>query len=177
MIPILPNREIRHYRRAFERLDQLLALEDRSFYLVCEEISLWSPAEHLYHVSVANSVFFDFLDQIYRGEGEKLVRGGFPTRAGWWMLTSGKIPVGRAKAPEQVAPPTDVLRPEVESVVEKSRREFDLVEQRSPNFVSLRGRVPHFVMGNLNALQWLKFGRIHTFHHIRLVDRILAATG
>jgi hypothetical protein len=89
-----------------------------------------------------------------------------------FVFYTGKIPRGKAKAPEAVQPQGNVTKDTLVWLVEEARKAVKELEQlpRKANF-------QHPVFGNLNKKQGTKFVRIHTQHHLDIIHDILHGAG
>ena len=88
------------------------------------------------------------------------------------IFLAGRIPRGRAQAPEQVLPVAGVSADELVSLLDESEH---LLE--SARAARADSWFRHFRFGVLDRDQTLKFIRIHNGHHARIVSDILAAEG
>jgi hypothetical protein len=100
-----------------------------------------------------------------------------PPDSGFSMLTtliflSGRIPRGRAQAPEQVVPRPGISVDELLALLDESQQ---LLESACAARADAWFR--HFRFGILNRDQTLKFIGIHNGHHTRIISDILAAYG
>jgi hypothetical protein len=86
------------------------------------------------------------------------------------IFLSGRIPRGRAQAPEQVLPRSDISTRELIVLLDESQRL--LASARSARADSW---FRHFRFGVLNRDQTLKFIGIHNGHHSRIISDILAS--
>lgn len=175
LIPILPKRELLLLGRQMKDIDGILRWPDRIFYGVVDDISLWSPAQQVYHLIIVNLRCFDVINALYDDEDEKIAREGGISATGRWVMLTGIIPRGKGQAPPETEPPADVLREDALRAFAESKRALGRVAGRAPYLHSLTGRWPHPVFGHLTAPQWLKFARLHTRHHVRLAQDIRQA--
>lgn len=88
------------------------------------------------------------------------------------MFLFGFIPRGKGKAPEVYFPAPDVERASVRKNIADSRSGMSWVAQNIHHIGVATGRLDHPILGALNARQWLRFIRIHTAHHLRIIDDI-----
>jgi hypothetical protein len=88
------------------------------------------------------------------------------------IFLAGRIPRGRARAPEQVVPSAGVSAAELASLLDESRQ---LLESARAARADCWFR--HFRFGVLDRDQTLKFIGIHNGHHSRIISDILAAEG
>jgi hypothetical protein len=84
------------------------------------------------------------------------------------ILLLGKIPRGKARAPETVVSNGEITLEDLKSrleIAKKAQKEFVNFDSKS-NF-----NHPYF--GQLNLKQTIRFLEIHTNHHLKIVDDIL----
>lgn len=172
MIPIFAKRELMLIGTAYREIDEILRLPDSDFFKVADTVSRWSPAQQICHVGMVNTAIFARIEKLYQDEDPEIARGGGPTLAGLALLTFGRIPRGRAQAPKQVEPPPDVDRAQVRAAVAASKRRLPWLAEKGAFLNTVPGRMPHPFLGNFTALQWLKFVRVHTRHHLQIVELI-----
>ena len=175
IIPIIPKRELYLLGKSYRELDGILGWDDSVFYAVADKVSLWSSAQHVWHLASANLLMFSAIEKLYKDEAEDILRAGRPTLAGWFVLGTGRLPRGRAKAPAPLEAPPETLRPDAVRLVQQSKAMMTSLAQRAQFLHDPKGRLNHFALGNLNALQWLKFSRIHTRHHLTIIQEVRAA--
>ena len=83
-------------------------------------------------------------------------------------LTAGYIPRGRAKSPDVVKPPEVILTEDI----------YAQLEEAKANILKLKtlddkANFKHFVFGQLNKAQTIRFMEVHTKHHLKIVRDIL----
>lgn len=85
-----------------------------------------------------------------------------------YVFTMNKIPRGKAKAPKLVQPETDASAEELFQLIEKAKRKVSMSEsfQKNKHF-------QHPFFGNLNVRPGITMLRIHTEHHLAIIDDIL----
>lgn len=172
MLPILARREFMQLGKACRKMDEILHWPDARFYSVQEEVSLWSPAQELYHISIVGAAIFDRIEMLYADESKDILYKGRPNKEGWLILTFGKIPRDRAKAPPQFEPPPEVTRSEVRGAMRMFKNKMNAAAPNLGYLYEVKGRIPHRILGNFSALQWLKFARIHSLHHLQVAEEI-----
>lgn len=168
-----------HTSREYERLEGRLAAmgrwldePDATLLGTVPEVSRWSPAQHLYHVSAVNEqVFTGVLDLLDRPDAPPSARANI---AGWIILTLGRIPRGRGQAPERFVPPDDLDHDALADQVTRARMAFERLSGRQPQLQQAAHRMPHPIFGPLRPRQWMRFARIHTDHHLTIVRDIVA---
>ncbi|GAA4829149.1 DUF1569 domain-containing protein [Algivirga pacifica] len=84
------------------------------------------------------------------------------------ILTIGKIPRGKAKAPKVVHPPENILTEDLYKQLQIAREKVAQIEQLDKN-----QHFEHPFFGMLNRKNTKKFIEIHTKHHLAIVHDIL----
>ncbi|MFS4454658.1 hypothetical protein [Maribacter sp. 2304DJ31-5] len=85
-----------------------------------------------------------------------------------FVLTTGIIPRGKAKAPKFVIPPSYVETNELYELLSEAKNNLKKIEPLAAN---ANCGHPYFDM--INKAQAKKFLRIHTKHHIKIIKDIL----
>jgi hypothetical protein len=158
----------------YDLMDRMLATPEDRLQRRVEAISGWSPAQHLCHLALSNALMLTAVDRIAH-QAAPASAGGSMNLKGHFVLTTGHIPRGKGKAPDKSVPPADPGRLETVELLGKSRLALLRVKGELPRVEEATWRVEHHVFGKLDALQWLKLVKIHTDHHLRIIDEILAA--
>lgn len=156
--------------RDLSRVDALLTLGDDGVGKLRPKVSGWSIAQQLDHLLRSIVLASDFLleDRDRPPRGINLL--------GRVLLLAGRIPRGRAKAPERLVGrkrTVDELREELGEArgrIGALAARSDLPGDRSP-------RVPHPYFGGLTPTQAVLFIGIHTDHHLRIAEEIRDAAG
>lgn len=84
------------------------------------------------------------------------------------VLTTGKIPRGRGKAPKQVMNPGEITREELKVLFEKAKGAFNQTKDLEPN-----SNFDHKYFGMLNYKQSMRFLEVHSNHHLKICRDIL----
>lgn len=131
-------------------------------------ISKWSPSEHLDHtIKVTASIVNRLLDRDAR-RGERPL-----TFIGRLVLLFGWIPRGAGRSPERVRG-TRCNPAELHASLAKLEEQLALLT--ADHLDDARGGiVPHPRFGDLAPNVALRFARIHTRHHLRIVEDIFKA--
>lgn len=130
-------------------------------------VSAWSPGAHLHHLSAINAQVLGSLVRAIEGD-EVLTTGGSPTWIGRLLLAIGRLPRGRARAPKRFHPPDDLTPEGVAEGLAEARRSLEALGSRLDRLAALDGRMAHPLLGHFDAVEWLRFARIHTAHHLRI---------
>jgi hypothetical protein len=153
-------------RAQLPELRAIARLPEAQLFGVQQQVSGWSPAEHLDHtVKVAQSIVYRIGD----AAAEPSPRGlSFIGRV---ILMLGWIPRGKGRAPEKLKG----VRCTVEDLEARlGRYEAALAAIQRPVGEAARlPTVPHPRFGGLTPSQAMRFAIIHTRHHLRIVDDVL----
>jgi hypothetical protein len=112
-------------------------------------------------------------DMIRIGYDARIKPDGSASLPGRLLLRAGAIPRGRAEAPEEALP---AEAPLVEDCRARYETALELLAAFAPHLGTIRkwrGTIPHPLLGDFQARDWLRFARIHTEHHLAIVDDIL----
>lgn len=135
-------------------------------------VSRWSPAQHLYHVAVAHRPVLRWLQRqvgAAPGDASDADPAGRPNVAGYLVLALGRLPRGRSRSPDAFRPPEGVAPDDLAHRVEANRTMLANLADATEVLRRSPARLAHPALGPLNARQWLRFGRIHTAHHHRII--------
>ncbi len=83
-------------------------------------------------------------------------------------LTAGYIPRGRAQSPEIVRPPETILTSDIQKQIKEAQANIEKLKKLDDN-----SYFNHFVFGDLNKSQTIRFLEVHTKHHLKIVKDIL----
>ena len=179
LIPVRLKSELRLLHASYRDVERLLTLGARELQARVPEVSSWSTAQQICHIFLVNGAVFENICKILRAEPEPGSAQGRPTRLGRLVLLFRWIPRGKGRAPEAVIPPDTSSAEELATRLKESLEELCEIESLSSSGsarAKLRsGRRHHFAFGDLNALEWLRFARIHTRHHLRIIRDIRRA--
>lgn len=140
------------------QIEELIKEEDA----LNENVSKWFVHNHLEHILRANS---SILDKILEGQ-PTLVKKSKSFFAYVMMLT-GSIPRGKGESPDFLQPKnigTELMLNELQSIKEKINK-VDL--KKGGILVETH---PYF--GTLSINEWIRFMRIHTEHHLKIIKDI-----
>ena len=84
------------------------------------------------------------------------------------VFTTGKIPRGKARAPKIVNPTEIATISDLNSKIEQAKVNLLKFEHLPKN-----AHFKHPFFGHINTLQTEKFLRIHTYHHLKIIQDIL----
>jgi Protein of unknown function (DUF1569) len=86
------------------------------------------------------------------------------------VLTLGKIPRGKGKAPKSVVPTGNF---DVDAIQEKIKVAYQKVEETKALVANNNFEHPFF--GQLNSKQTIRFLQVHNKHHLLIIDEIILA--
>jgi hypothetical protein len=140
------------------QIEKLIKEEDA----LNEDVSKWFVHNHLEHILRANSSILDkILDE--RPIVEKKSKNFFA----YVMLLTGSIPRGKGESPDFLQPKnigTELMLRELNDIREKINR-VDL--KKGSVLVETH---PYF--GTFSINEWIRFMRIHTEHHLKIIQDI-----
>jgi hypothetical protein len=90
------------------------------------------------------------------------------------ILRRGRLPRG-ARAPRFVSPPERLERPALLDALHGSRAALEAVGLVLEQVADAPWIIPHQELGALDATRWLRFARVHSAHHLRIVSAIVAS--
>jgi hypothetical protein len=158
--------------RFYADAEAWLDAPDDVLFAVRDDVSGWSPAQHLHHIGVANGMSLTAALYAAMGRGET---GGAPDEGGRAVLEREQIPRNRLQAPKQVSPSEEIDRAAAREAISRSRGKLDELRDQQEALATAEGRIEHPRMGMLNGPEWLRFVRIHSQHHHAIIEDILAA--
>ncbi len=166
--------DLRRTRQMYDEMHGVLGLPLESRDRVVPRISAWSPVQQIAHVSKSNRWILSSVVAILAGRRKAETRGSIKP-IGRLVLRSGLIPRGVGKAPS-VARPDDVIS--AERLTEDLRQQLGnmgQIDEHLEAVKSSRQTFEHPYFGHLNSRQWIRFVRVHTNHHMKIVGEILSA--
>lgn len=173
----MPNfdaaRDLAALRSLTGAIDALLALDPETLAAVAPNVSGWSAEQHVAHVVLANELVLRNVRSLVKGSGMLVVKGGEPHPRALELLAAGRLPRGEAQAPRMVRPPEKVDRELVAQWLADGKHELAGLD--AAQLVANDLKVPHQILGPLDARQWLRFGAVHARHHLVIVADVLAS--
>ena len=181
MLPLDTLADIEGLAGFHAEAEAVLALPDEELYRPVPEVSGWSPGHHLFHVLLANELAFRNVNVVLKanqdpeGASRWFQPSGEPTLLGYHVQLWEWIPRGVAKSPRAVTPPAKPDPEIVRDTLRSCRESFDLLCQDPQRLIQARGGVPHQDLGWLTAAGWLRFAKLHGWHHLAIVRDVRAA--
>lgn len=156
----------------YDEVATLLDEPDALVFKRNDAVSGWSTAQQLYHILRANGMMFKGIHLICQGH-RIADNEGEPNKVGWWILENERFIRGKAKAPDNVVPPDEISREDLQNSLARSRKKYDETEAFLSAIPEATGRIPHTFMGFLNAAEWLRLARVHSQHHLAIIHDIV----
>lgn len=164
------------YATVARDVERLLAGDPELLGRAVERVSRWSPLQHAAHVTLANELVLRNLASLAKGSGLLVLQEAAQNPRALEVLADGHLPRGAAQAPRMVVPPADVdvrvareWAGKLVSDLEAWSASVDL--DRAP-----RCFIPHQSLGPLDLAQWIRFGLVHTRHHLAIAREVLAVS-
>ncbi len=164
--------EIHAVLQGLARVEGILGWPAERLYVIVESVSGWSPAQQVEHILLSLDRMLDVIDGLESGEDERIREKGAPRLMARALLMTGHIPRGRANAPEMVHPDAIPSRATLREKHGEVRSAADARAESVRILPGIPGVIPHGFLGFFNAAQWLRFARIHTDHHLAIIDDI-----
>ncbi len=155
--------------------DAMLQWPDAQLSEAAPDCSAWSPAQHLIHIAKTNETIVEIITKLAAGDSEN--SGGRATFLGSMLLLYGRIPRRRARADIRLRPPERVDRDFLADEWQQSYQTVQSLEALLQDLAQSPGRHKHYIFGQLDGRQWLRFARIHTAHHLLIIDDIHKSAG
>ena len=177
MDPFDPAANLAELDAQLERLAEVLALPEERLLAKATDVSGWCAGEHAFHQILACDLSFKNVIALVKDQG-RLVRE--PPAAdrrsdeALAILATGVIPRGVAEAPRFVTPPPRLDLALVKQILgevsdQRARLATDIDALRAAPRA-----IPHQLLGDLSAVEWVRFARVHTAHHLVILDEVLA---
>lgn len=179
MYPPKPELEHRGVARANRRVAATVERMGDGLYRATT-LSAWSAGHHVFHLALACELALRNVTGLVTGRSP-LARDPDPERSrpaeADDVLARGRIPRGAAEAPRMVTPPPKVDPAIVRELVESNARDIAAIEPMLGELEGATRVVPHQLLGGLTALEWLRFARLHSVHHLVIIRAIERAGG
>jgi hypothetical protein len=136
------------------------------------KVSRWSMGQQVMHcakvVSFIGGEMQKLLDNPYTGVNEEAK----PILS--QVLGPGEIPRGRGQAPAPVAVHFQPTMEQIQAEMKNAREVWAKIEARKKDVETSKAKYPHFALGPMTAADWTRFIAIHTAHHLKIMNDILA---
>ena len=167
--------ELETYASATRDVVRLLEHDAGRLARAAPQVSGWSALHHAAHMTLANELVLRNLVSLSKGSGLLVVSEAAQNPEALALLESGGLPRGRAQAPRMVVPPADIDAPTARGWATQLAADL---EASVPAIAAARVQrcfVPHQLLGPLDLAQWVRFGVVHTRHHLAIARDVLDA--
>lgn len=165
-------RDLAGLERSMRRVTRALDAPPERLLAVQPACSGWSPAQHLFHLSLANELSLKNAESLVAEKG-LLIRPRAPlVPEVALILRRGRLPRG-AEAPRFVRPPPVVDLDLVREIALGVRQALDRLGTATERIAAAPSGIPHQALGILSAGEWVRFARMHTAHHLAILRRLL----
>ncbi len=166
------ERQLDRLGAQYGRLAGYAALSEEQLSRVQPESSKWSPAQHLFHVLLANEMSLKNAESLVARKGMLIRPFGALSSGAEAIIARGRIPRGAAESPRFVRPRDKVDLGFVRDLVGSTLAQVKALDAATVE--DAPDCVPHQILGDLSATEWLRFARMHTAHHLVIVRELLA---
>lgn len=168
-----PVRNLAELATLQQEMEELFALDPALLACAMPSVSAWSADQHLAHIALANELVLRNLKNLAAGSGMLVTRRAASDPRAVAVLAEGRLPRGRAQSPRMVRPPERVERALLEQWLADGRSALAALDSRT--LVANELKIPHQLLGPLDAPQWARFAVVHTRHHLVIAREILDA--
>ena len=168
-----PTKEMARLDEQLERLEALTGHGPETWGRHDPAVSGWSVGRQVEHTLKSIVRMLAAVRDIR--DGKPAAPDGSPRAIGRVLLAAGRIPRGRAESPEAVVPDE---APDVATSQALLAKAQALRAELAPGIDEVdtwAGTIPHPMLGPFTAAHWVRFVRVHTDHHLAIVDEILTA--
>ena len=138
-------------------------------------VSGWSAAQHLYHMALACDLSLRNVEGLVAQKGLLIVKGAQTSEEAIRLLAKEEFRRGQAESPRMVRPGADVNPQFLAREQEGNQATLEGLRRCRGEIAPAPDHVPHQVLGPMTAAMWLRFARLHTLHHLAIIEDILVA--
>jgi hypothetical protein len=140
-------------------------------------VSGWSSAQHLYHAALACDLSLRNVEGLVAQKGLLIVKGAQTSEGTVKLLLKEDFQRGQAESPRMVRPGAQVNSEFLAREQEGNQATLENLRRCRADIATAPDHIPHQVLGPLTAAMWLRFARLHTLHHLAIIEDILGAVG
>lgn len=166
--------DLRRTRKMYDEMHGVLGLPIESQDRVVPRISAWSPLQQIAHISKSNRWILSSVVAILTGR-RKFETAGSIKPIGRLVLRSGLIPRGVGKAPSVARPDDAISAARLSEELRLQLANMGQIDEHLEAVKNSQDTFEHPYFGHLNSRQWIRFVRVHTNHHMKIVSEILSA--
>ena len=167
-----PTEELDDLERS---LDSMAALRERVGPELGERVTAvsgWSCAQHLFHASLSCDLALRTALALHSWRSQFIVHAGEPNALAREVFEQGGYPRGESEAPRMVQPPDEPDEDLLNGEMLRSRESLEAARALLAEISTATGRIPHPLLGALDALEWLRFARLHARHHLAILEDV-----
>lgn len=153
----------------------IAGLPNETLFQQAPEVSGWSAGHHLFHICLANELALRNVRMVVEGDSPFVKDTVEPTFFGHLLMVWGSMPRGVGKAPRAVFPPENPDPEIVRDTFEQNRNDLKPWFERPDAIARAKGSIRHRDLGAMGASQWLRFARIHGWHHLAIMREVVDA--
>lgn len=163
--------DLKKIDQQWAELEKHLQSEDH-FKIRVQTVSLWSVGQQVGHVAKTIEFISSQLEAIL---ANPTMNADLPAKPiSGQLLTGGEIPRGRGKAPVQITYPLQPKLDDVKAELAKAKERWSKLAARSSELQKAPGKFVHFALGPMTCTDWVRFTAVHTAHHLKIINDILA---
>ncbi len=164
--------DTRALHTALNRIEEMLGWPEERLYARAEAVSGWSPAQHVEHALIALRRVLAGASDLRSGTGEAIKPKGRLSLQGRALLLAGWIPRGKAQSPEFAVPDDIPSRAAMRDSHAAACERFAALAPTAGTLKQVPGVIDHPLLGPMSAAQWWRFARVHTEHHLTIIDDV-----
>lgn len=164
------------YREVAREVERLLGGDRSCLQRPVASVSGWSPVQHAAHLTLANELVLRNLTSLARGSGMLVVHEAVQNPRALEVLAQSRLPRGEARSPRMVVPPAEIDVRVAHEWAVKFTADLEAWSATSDLDRTPRCFIPHQLLGPLDLSQWIRFGLVHTRHHLEIAREILAVS-
>lgn len=170
--PLDPGRNLAALGLSLARVARRLELPASALLAPVPAVSAWSVGEHLFHLVLACDLSLRNATSLARDEGLLLREPEDKNPEALALLRRGRFPRGVARAPRFVTPPRRIDLALLGRLLAEVRAAREHLAGDLAALSAAPRTIPHQLLGDLDAREWLRFARAHTAHHLLIVREI-----
>lgn len=167
-----PQKSVADLEAQFKEMaDQTANLDDEALYGIAQSVSGWSVAQQIRHITDTTGKIFTIFSKMLDGSWQD--PGGSLKPIGYVLLIANYIPRGKAKNPFPMDERPD--RAALAADIESLQNRLATYKANLDRLTAYQGRGNHPALGTLSPTEYLRFCVVHSRHHQKIREDILAA--
>ncbi len=139
-----------------------------------DRVSGWSVEQHLYHIALACDLSLSNVTSLVTEKGMLILADAETAPRTLKILQQETFERGAAESPRMVRPSETIRYDFLKREQEGNLASLDMLCTDLEVIANAPNHIPHQILGPLNASHWLRFARLHTAHHVAIVEDITA---